>query len=290
LRAAYSPTSEIAYDELFEQVRNVPVLILDDLGAHSSTPWAQEKLFQVINHRYNNSLPTVLTVRGPLTKLDESSRTRLEAEGRSTVLQLGHFNSRLALGIGEVRPEMLSRMTFADFDVAGGLGATRKDQEEIARALHAAQTFATFPEGWLLFTGSRGSGKTHLAVAIAGESLRQGRQVFFAFVPTLLDHLRMTYSPDSPVHFDELFEQVLNVPLLILDDLGSENSTPWAEEKLYQMVVHRHEAKLATVITTASTMQELEDGKPRIASRLVDSMVVEWVAIDAPNYRDQRRR
>ena len=290
LRAAYSPSSEVAYDELFEQVRNAPVLVLDDLGAHSSTPWAQEKLFQVINHRHNNNLATVVTARGPLARLDESMRTRLQAEGRSTVLQLGHFNSRLALGIGEARPEMLSRMTFESFDVAGGRGANRSDREELARALHAAQAFATFPEGWLLFTGNRGSGKTHLAVAIVGESLRQGRQVFFAFVPTLLDHLRMTYSPDSPVAFDELFEQVLNVPLLVLDDLGAENSTPWAEEKLYQIVVHRHEARLATVITTASNMEELEGGKPRIASRLVDSMVVEWVAIEAPNFRDQRRR
>ena len=290
LRASYSPTSEIAYDELFEQVRNVPVLVLDDLGAHSSTPWAQEKLHQIINHRFNNALATVVTVKGPLARLDESLRTRLDAEGRCRVVQLGHFASRLALGIGEVRSEMLSRMNFGAFDVAGGLRASKNDQEQLGRALHAAQTFATFPEGWLLFTGNRGSGKTHLAVAIAGESLRQGRQVFFAFVPTLLDHLRMTYGPDSPVHFDELFEQVLNVPLLILDDLGAENSTAWAEEKLYQIVVHRHEARLATVITTASTMEELEESKPRISSRLVDSMVVEWVAIDAPNYRDQRRR
>ena len=290
LRAAYSPSSEIAYDELFEQVRNAPVLALDDLGAHSSTPWAQEKLFQIINHRYNNSLPTVVTVRGPVSRLDESLRTRLEADDRSRVVPLGHLKSRLALGIGEVRPDMLARMNFASFDVAGGLRATKNDQEGLVRALHAAQTFATFPEGWLLFTGNRGSGKTHLAVAIAGESLRQGRQVFFAFVPTLLDHLRMTYSPDSQVHFDELFEQVLDAPLLILDDLGAEKSTQWAEEKLYQIVVHRHEARLATVITTASTMQELEDAKPRISSRLVDSMTVEWVAIDAPNFRDQRRR
>ena len=290
LRAAYSPSSEIAYDDLFDQVRNVPVLVLDDLGAHSSTSWAQEKLFQVINHRYNNSLPTVVTVRGPLARLNESLRTRLEAnDGRSTVLQLGHFNSRLALGIGEVRPEMLSRMTFDSFATTGGMRASKRDQEGLARALGSAETFASFPEGWLLFTGNRGSGKTHLAVAIASESLRQGRQVFFAFVPTLLDHLRMTYSPDSPVGFDELFEQVLNVPLLILDDLGAENSTAWAEEKLYQIVVHRHEARLATVITTASTMEELEEAKPRIASRLVDGMTVDWVPIDAPNYRDQRR-
>ena len=185
---------------------------------------------------------------------------------------------------------MLARMTFANFDPAGGTGATRRDRELLANAVASAQTFAVFPEGWLLFTGPRGSGKTHLAVAIAGESLRQGRQVFFAFVPTLLDHLRTTYSPDSSVGFDELFEQLNTVALLILDDLGAENSTPWAEEKLYQIVVHRHEARLPTVITTASDIEALEEAKPRISSRLVDSMVVDWVPITAPNYRDQRRR
>jgi DNA replication protein DnaC len=287
LRGAYSPSSEISYDELFDQVRNAPMLVLDDFGAHSSTPWAQEKLFQVVSHRHNNSLPTVVTVRGPLTRLDESIRTRLEAGERSTVLQLGHFNSRLALGIGEVRPEMLSRMTFDNFDVAGGLGATRKDQEELARALHAAQTFATFPEGWMLFTGSRGSGKTHLAVAVAGESKRQGRQVFFAFVPTLLDHLRMTFSPDSPVGFDDLFEQVLNSQLLVLDDLGAENSTPWAEEKLYQIVVYRHEMRLPTVITVRGIFPDLPDA---VASRLKDQTLVHLAHISAPDFRDSDSR
>ena len=127
-------------------------------------------------------------------------------------------------------------------------------------------------------------------VAIAGESLRQGRQVFFAFIPALLYHLRTTYSPDSAVGFDELFDQVLNAPLLILDDLGAENSTPWAEEKLYQIIVHRYETRLLTVITSASDMDDLEKSRPGVSSRLVDGMVVNWVPIDAPNYRDQRRR
>ena len=44
LRAAYRPDSEIGYDDLFEMVRSAPLLILDDLGVHSSTPWADEKL------------------------------------------------------------------------------------------------------------------------------------------------------------------------------------------------------------------------------------------------------
>ena len=291
LRAAYSPDSPVSYDELFEQVRNVPVLILDDLSLTNATPWAQEKLFQVINHRYNNALPTVVTVRGPLQRLDDGLRTRLEgADGTASVAQLGNFNSRLIQGIGEVRTEMLQRMTFENFDTLGGPDASSQDQESLDNAKHTAETFAADPDGWLLLNGPRGCGKTHLAVAIAGERLNRGSQVFFAFVPTLLDHLRATFSPESPVGYDELFEQINSVPLLVLDDLGAESSTAWAEEKLYQIVVHRHEARLPTVITTVSTLEELEDTKSRIASRLVDGIVINWVPIMAPNYRDQRRR
>ena len=62
-----------------------------------------------------------------------------------------------------------------------------------------------------------------------------------------------------------------------------------AEDKLYQIIVHRHEARLPTVISTVLSTEELEQSKPRIASRLVDSMVVDWEPITAPNYRDQRR-
>ncbi len=290
LRAAYAPDSQLSYDELFDQIRQVPVLVLDDLGTQSATPWAQEKLFQVFNHRFNASLPTVITIRGPLQRLDEALRSRIEgADGFCRVLNLGQYNTRLARRLGDVPEEMRQRMTFANFDVRGGRNASRKDQESLQRAKQAAETFAAGPEGWLLFTGPRGSGKTHLAIAVAGESLTQGRPVFFAFVPSLLDHLRSTFSPDSHVRYDELFEQLQTAPLLILDDLGAESSTPWAEDKLYQIIVHRHEARLPTVITNAFSLEELEEAKPRIASRLVDSMVVDWEPITAPNYRDQRR-
>ena len=76
---------------------------------------------------------------------------------------------------------------------------------------------------------------------------------------------------------------------MILDDLGAESSTPWAEDKLYQIVVHRHEARLPTVITSAFSIDDLEEAKPRIGSRLMDVNVVNWQPITAPNYRDQRR-
>jgi DNA replication protein DnaC len=290
LRAAYSPDNPMSYDELFDQVRNVPVLVLDDLGTQSATPWSQEKLFQVINHRFNAALPTVITIRGSLSRLDEGLRTRMEAaDGVSRVFQLGQYNTRLARRIGDIPAEMQQRMTFAAFDPRGRRDATAGDQESLEQAKKAAQTFAAEPDGWLVFSGTHGCGKTHLSVAIAGERLRQGNPVFFAFVPSLLDHLRATFSPYSPIGYDELFEHIKTVPLLILDDLGAESSTPWAEEKLYQIVVHRHETRLPTVITTSFGTEELAEAKPRIASRLVDSMVVDWETITARNYRDQRR-
>ena len=56
-----------------------------------------------------------------------------------------------------------------------------------------------------------------------------------AFAPTLLDHLRITYSPDSPdsaAGFDELFEQILDGELLVLDDFGTDAVMDELEERL----------------------------------------------------------
>ena len=77
LRATYSPSSEFSYNEFFDQVRTAPYLILDDLGVHNSTSWAHEKLYQVLNHRYVNKLPTIITLALPMLDLDPRWQTRL---------------------------------------------------------------------------------------------------------------------------------------------------------------------------------------------------------------------
>ena len=288
LRGAFGPESTVSYDELFHQVRNAPVLVLDDLGSHSGTPWAQEKLFQVFNHRFNALMPTVITVRGPIQRLDEGIRARMELEGFTEVHNLARGDVELLREVGGLQGETLKQMTFDNFKVGREIRATKQQRDSLRFAFDTAKGFAGSPSGWLLLTGQPGCGKTHLAVAIINERLTRGQPAYFAFVPALLDYLRATFRPDSLTGYDELFEQVKRTPFLVLDDLGSENSTPWAEEKLYQIIVHRHNARLPTAITANYiSLDELEEAKPRIRSRLSDALV-EWAPILAPDYRDQR--
>ncbi|MCS6911515.1 MAG: hypothetical protein NZM11_13250, partial [Anaerolineales bacterium] len=70
------------------QVRKAPLLVLDDLGAQATTPLAAEKLYQIVNYRYNAQLPTVFTLAGPLDELDERLRTRLSDPAFTQVVLL----------------------------------------------------------------------------------------------------------------------------------------------------------------------------------------------------------
>lgn len=149
-------------------------------------------------------------------------------------------------------------------------------------AYDTALKYAKDPSDWLLFIGNYGCGKTHLAAAIANEALNRHIRLYFAVVPDLLDYLRSTFDPNSEASYDQRFEMIRNVPLLILDDLGTENAKPWAREKLYQIINHRYNAKLPTVITTNNDLDAL-DG--RIRSRLYDRELCRTILLQAEDYR-----
>jgi len=77
LRASFNPNSGISLDKRFEEIRSARLLILDDLGMQSATPWAREKLYQLFNYRYIAELPTVITTSLQPTELDPRLLARI---------------------------------------------------------------------------------------------------------------------------------------------------------------------------------------------------------------------
>ena len=152
--------------------------------------------------------------------------------------------------------DVLSEMTFERFQPEG-VGLPVERQRILRLAYDTALSFAAHPRGWLLLTGGYGVGKTHLAAAIGNALMARGERALFVLVPDLLDHLRAAYAPNSIEPYDELFERLKNAPLLILDDLGAEAATPWAQEKLFMLLNHRYLHRLATVITTNQPIEAL---------------------------------
>jgi len=180
--------------------------------------------------------------------------------------------------------ELLKSMTFDNFDWKR-VNLPPEQRENLKKVFHLALDFAQSPGGWIALAGVTGCGKTHLAAAIANYRIQAGKPVKFTMVPDLLDHLRSTFSPESKVSYDQLFEEVKTAPLLILDDFGEQSTTPWAQEKLYQIINYRYTARLPTVITTRCSLDEIESP---ITSRLLDARNSLVFNIMAPDYRCSR--
>jgi len=289
LRFSYNSSSETSFEERFEEIRKSPLLVLDDFGTQNATPWAQEKLFQIINFRYINKLPLVVTTNLDLDQIEGRIRSRLEDPDLVTRVHIQAPDYRRpmdAVGYHELSSLSLhGAQTFNTFEIREKEGLDSNIIKNLEKAYQVADYYANNPKGWLVFTGTFGSGKTHLAAAIANKQASIGRPPLFIVVPDLLDHLRATFNPNSLVPYDRRFDEIRAAPLLILDDLGTQSMTPWVKEKLYQLFNYRYSAQLPTVITTSDSLEAMD---PRIRSRLLDTRLCKIFAIQAPTYTGKR--
>jgi DNA replication protein DnaC len=159
----------------------------------------------------------------------------------------------------------------------------------VEEAYNVSLDYAEDPQGWLLFIGRVGCGKTHLAAAIANKCLTRGSLVLFSTVIDLLDHLRSAFSPSATEVFDQKLNKMREAELLVLDDFGAHHSTPWATEKLFQLLNFRYNYRMPTIITTNNLgLQGIDD---RLRSRMMDVSLVTRVVFDgAGDYRQHNPR
>jgi len=132
----------------------------------------------------------------------------------------------------------------------------------------AVKAFIARPAGWLYLHGPRGTGKTMAASVIVNALRAKGIEAVFVVVPELLGWLKDAFDPTNGRDYDSDWEYIKGVPVLVLDDLGTEAPTAWVEERLYELCNWRYRLELPTVWTSNLCPDGLRDG--RLASRLSD--------------------
>jgi DNA replication protein DnaC len=288
LRETFGPSAATSYNERFEEIRTAPILILDDLGTESPTNWATEKLYQLLNYRYNARLPTVITTNKDLKDIDQRIASRLsdaEIVSALNILAPDFRAGKLNLSSDISTLPIHRHQTFENFDARSDL--TGETRQMFLNAIRAAREYAAAPGGWIVFVGPYGSGKTHLAAAMANHRTQMGKPVIFVTYQDLSDLFRTTNNRDVDERNGKLIQQVKSTEFLVLDDLPSLVGTAgYFREKFFQIFNYRYDAQLPTVLTTAAEEKELD---PRIKSRIFFSDYCQVHILQVTPYRGKKK-
>jgi DNA replication protein DnaC len=146
-------------------------------------------------------------------------------------------------------------------------------------------------ERGLLFMGSVGVGKTHLAVSILKGLTERGFSCRFCDFGSLLKEIQDSYNTNTQTSELGVLAPVLNAEVLVLDELGSSKPTDWVRDTMAHIINTRYNSKKLTIFTTNYADERPGDGKEiledrigvRLRSRLYE--MCKTVTMDGKDYR-----
>jgi len=145
------------------------------------------------------------------------------------------------------------------------------------------ERLARFVECWpdikeqgtgLYFWGDVGRGKTHAAAAVSNALIsKHAVEVMFVNIADMSRRLKDMIGMDNEERKSagdtKLVQEMQQAELLVMDDLGVEQSSAWIDETLYLVLNHRYEECKPTIVTSNRSLEDLHASyRPQIASRL----------------------
>jgi DNA replication protein DnaC len=125
---------------------------------------------------------------------------------------------------------------------------------QLAKALLTVRAYIreypALPKPGLLFIGSPGTGKTHLAVAALRALINRGFEGLFFDFQSLLMQIHKGYNQASGTSEREAYQSALDAEILLLDDVGAHRINDWVEDTVTSIVTHRCNNRKATIVTT----------------------------------------
>lgn len=121
----------------------------------------------------------------------------------------------------------------------------------------------------ILFYGNVGTGKTFYAACIANGLLDREIAVLMTNIPALITGMQNDFERNK----SSLLYKIFDIPLLVIDDLGSERDTPYSCEKLYEIIDTRYRSGKPLIVTTNLSPEELKNPADLRYKRVYDRIL-----------------
>ncbi len=128
--------------------------------------------------------------------------------------------------------------------------------------------------GLYLYSDTKGSGKTRMAASVANHLICDKHiSVKFATSMQIINEIRATWSHESAEESESsLLKDLIEVPVLVIDDFGVEQVREWVAERFYHVINDRYVKRKATIFTSNMLIEDLpydDRIKDRIYERVI---------------------
>lgn len=138
----------------------------------------------------------------------------------------------------------------------------------------------------VVFTGDVGRGKTHLGCGLVHKAIDRGLPARFVSIAELMDELKARFDDGAKEQSQAYFDRTIQTHVLMLDDLGKEQDTPWTRERVSTLIDRRYKSELPTIVTTNLTHKDIAERYGRhLGDRLYEWA---WVPVEGVSMRREK--